>query len=305
MRNNYFLTKLISSIIVLFIVVSATFILLRTLPGGPFDSEKKLPPSIKANIEKKYKLDEPILNQYIFYMGNIIKLDLGPSYFYTGKSVNEIIAKSFPFSLKIGLISLSFTIFASLYLAIFLFQNKGGGWAKLNNLFLYASVGIPTFLLGAILIIIFSIKFQILPAALLEKPTSYILPVLTLSIPSISFLTKLMFESMNETEKSMFVRNARINNIDSKSLLKFYIIKNSLIPFTTAIVPIAAFMITGSFVIESIYSIPGMGRMFVFSIINRDYPLICGLTIVYTIILISLNMIIDFIYPFLDRRIKI
>ena len=305
MRNNYFLTKLISSIVVLFIVVSATFILLRTLPGGPFDSEKKLPPNIKANIERKYKLDEPILSQYISYIENIIKLDLGPSYFYTGKSVNEIIAKSFPFSFKIGLISLLFTIFTSLYLAIFLFKKKGGFWAKLINLFLYASVGIPTFLLGAVLIIIFSIKFQILPAALLEKPTSYILPVLTLSIPSISFLTKLMFESMNETENSMFARNARINNIDSKSLLNFYIIKNSLIPFTTAIGPIAAFMITGSFVIESIYSIPGMGRMFVFSIINRDYPLICGLTIVYTIILISLNMMIDFIYPFIDKRIKI
>ncbi len=305
MRNNYFLTKLISSVIVLFIVVSATFILLRTLPGGPFDSEKKLPPHIKANIEKKYKLNEPISNQYVSYMKNIIQLDFGPSYFYTGKSVNEIIAKSFPFSMKIGLISLLFTIFVSLYFAIFLFKNKGGFWTKFINLFLYASVGIPTFLLGAVLIIIFSVKFQILPAALLEKPTSYILPVLTLSIPSISFLTKLMFESMNDTENSMFVRNARINNIDSESLLYFYIIKNSLIPFTTAIGPIAAFMITGSFVIESIYSIPGMGRMFVLSIINRDYPLICGLTIVYTIILISLNMMIDFIYPLLDKRIKI
>ena len=293
MRSNYFLIKLVSAIIVLFIVISATFILLRTLPGGPFDSEKKLPPKVKANIEKKYKLDQPILSQYTSYVGNVIKLDLGPSYFYTGKSVNEV-----------GSISLLVTVCASLYLAIFLFQKKQAFVTKLISLFLYASVGIPTFLLGAILIILFSVKFPILPAALLETPASYILPVLTLSIPSISFLTKLMIESMDEAESSMYVRNARINNINPKSLLNFYIVKNSLVPFTTAIGPIAAFMITGSFVVESIYSIPGMGRMFVFSIINRDYPLICGLTIVYTIILISLNMIIDFTYPLLDKRIK-
>ena len=304
MRSNYFLIKLVSATLVLFIVISATFLLLRTLPGGPFDSEKKLPPKVKANIEKKYKLDQPILSQYTSYVGNIIKFDLGPSYFYTGKSVNEIIAKSFPFSLKVGSISLLVTVCASLYLAIFLFQRKQDFVTKLISLFLYASVGIPTFLLGAILIILFSVKFPILPAALLETPASYILPVLTLSIPSIAFLTKLMIESMDETESSMYVRNARINNINPKSLLNFYIVKNSLIPFTTAIGPIAAFMITGSFVVESIYSIPGMGRMFVFSIINRDYPLICGLTIVYTIILISLNMIIDFTYPLLDKRIK-
>lgn len=305
MRNNYFLTKAISSLLVLIIVMSSTFILLRTLPGGPFDTEKKLPPRIKANIEKKYKLNEPVQTQYINYMKNTIKFDLGPSYFYTGKTVNEIIAKSFPFSLKIGLLSLVFTIASSLGLAVFLFKRKNKFITKIINLFLYASVGIPMFLLGAILIIIFSVQLSILPAALLERPTSYILPILTLSIPSIAFLTKLMVESMAETDASMYVRNAKINNINKANILNHYIVKNSLVPFVTAIGPIAAFMITGSFVVESIYSIPGMGRMFVLSIINRDYPLICGLTLIYTIILITVNMLIDFIYPFLDKRIRI
>ena len=225
--------------------------------------------------------------------------------FYTGKTVNEIIAKSFPFSLKIGLLSLVFTIASSLGLAVFLFKRKNKFITKIINLFLYASVGIPMFLLGAILIIIFSVQLSILPAALLERPTSYILPILTLSIPSIAFLTKLMVESMAETDASMYVRNAKINNINKTNILNHYIVKNSLVPFVTAIGPIAAFMITGSFVVESIYSIPGMGRMFVLSIINRDYPLICGLTLIYTIILITVNMLIDFIYPFLDKRIRI
>ncbi|MEE2975047.1 MAG: ABC transporter permease [Thermodesulfobacteriota bacterium] len=305
MRNNYFLTKLISSFLVLLIVTSSTFVLLRTLPGGPFDSEKKLPPAIKENIEKKYQLDQPIQTQYLSYMKNILRFDLGPSYFYTGKTVNEIISKSFPFSLKIGSMSLIFTVIASLGLAVFLFRRENQLSSKIINLLLYASVGVPMFLLGAVLIIFFSVQLSLFPAALLEKPTSYILPVLTLSIPSIAFLTKLMVETMNETNSSMFVRNATINNIDPGIILNKYIVKNSLIPFITAIGPIAAFMITGSFVVESIYSIPGMGRMFVLSIINRDYPLICGLTLIYTMILISINMLIDFIYPFLDKRIKI
>ena len=173
---------------------------------------------------------------------------------------------------------------------------------KSIRIYILEALAVP---LGNILIIIFSVQLSILPAALLERPTSYILPILTLSIPSIAFLTKLMVESMAETDASMYVRNAKINNINKTNILNHYIVKNSLVPFVTAIGPIAAFMITGSFVVESIYSIPGMGRMFVLSIINRDYPLICGLTLIYTIILITVNMLIDFIYPFLDKRIRI
>tara|TARA_B110000438_G_scaffold303040_1_gene362823 strand:+ start:1623 stop:2537 length:915 start_codon:yes stop_codon:yes gene_type:complete len=302
--NNFFIKKLISSTIVVFIVVSATFLLLRVLPGGPFDSEKRLPEKVKANIEKKYKLNEPLINQYVYYVKTTSALDLGPSYFYPGKSVNEIIKKSFPYSLRIGVLSLIFTIFASVVLAKSIYRNKKSLKSKLITNFLYLSVGTPTFLIGALLIMLFSVKFKILPAALLESPLSYILPVITLSIPSISFLTKLMLESMNDIQNTMYYRNAKLNNVKSELILKYYIVRNSLVPFVTAIGPISAFMITGSFVVESIFSIPGMGKMFILSIINRDYPIICGMTIVYTIVLVTINMLIDFTYPLLDKRIK-
>jgi len=304
MMNNFFIKKLISSTIVVFIVVSATFLLLRVLPGGPFDSEKRLPEKVKANIEKKYKLNEPLINQYVYYVKTTSALDLGPSYFYPGKSVNEIIKKSFPYSLRIGVLSLIFTIFASVVLAKSIYRNKKSLKSKLITNFLYLSVGTPTFLIGALLIMLFSVKFKILPAALLESPLSYILPVITLSIPSISFLTKLMLESMNDIQNTMYYRNAKLNNVKSELILKYYIVRNSLVPFVTAIGPISAFMITGSFVVESIFSIPGMGKMFILSIINRDYPIICGMTIVYTIVLVTINMLIDFTYPLLDKRIK-
>ena len=304
MMNNFFIKKLISSTIVVFIVVSATFLLLRVLPGGPFDSEKRLPEKVKVNIEKKYKLNEPLINQYVYYIKTTSTLDLGPSYFYPGKSVNEIIKKSFPYSLRIGVLSLIFTIFSSVVLAKSIYRNKKSLKSKLITNFLYLSVGTPTFLIGAILIMLFSVKFKILPAALLESPLSYVLPVVTLSIPSISFLTKLMLESMNDIQNTMYYRNAKLNNVKSELILKYYIVRNSLVPFVTAIGPISAFMITGSFVVESIFSIPGMGKMFILSIINRDYPIICGMTIVYTIVLVTINMLIDFTYPLLDKRIK-
>jgi len=304
MMNNFFIKKLISSTIVVFIVVSATFLLLRVLPGGPFDSEKRLPEKVKVNIEKKYKLNEPLINQYVYYIKTTSTLDLGPSYFYPGKSVNEIIKKSFPYSLRIGVLSLIFTIFSSVVLAKSIYRNKKSLKSKLITNFLYLSVGTPNFLIGALLIMLFSVKFKILPAALLESPLSYVLPVVTLSIPSISFLTKLMLESMNDIQNTMYYRNAKLNNVKSELILKYYIVRNSLVPFVTAIGPISAFMITGSFVVESIFSIPGMGKMFILSIINRDYPIICGMTIVYTIVLVTINMLIDFTYPLLDKRIK-
>ena len=304
MKIRYFLTKIISSLLVIFIVISATFLLLRVLPGGPFDSEKRLPPKVKINIEKKYKLDQPLLKQYLHYMKSTSKLELGPSYFYPGKSVNEIIKKSLPYSLKVGILSLIFTIISSIFLAKYIYNNKNHFLAKFLTNSLYLAVGTPTFLIGALLIMFFSVNLRILPAALLETPLSYVLPVLTLSIPSISFLSKLMIESMNDVENTMYYRNAKLNNIKSEVVLKYYIIRNSLVPFITAIGPISAFMITGSFVVESIFSIPGMGKMFILSIINRDYPIVCGLTIVYTIVLISINMLIDFTYPLIDKRIK-
>ena len=304
MKISFILTKIISSILVILIVVSATFLLLRILPGGPFDTEKKLPPRVKNNIEKKYKLDQPLIKQYIYYIKSTASLDLGPSYFYPGKNVNDIIKKSFPYSLKIGLLALIFTIFISILVAKFIYNNKKSFFSKVIINFLYLSVGTPTFLIGALLIMIFSVQLQILPAALLESPLSYILPVITLSIPSIAFLSKLMLESMNDIEKTLYFRNAKLNNIKSNLILKYYIVRNSLVPFITAIGPISAFMITGSFVVESIFSIPGMGKMFILSIINRDYPIVCGLTIVYTVVLVTINMLIDLTYPIIDKRIK-
>ena len=303
MKANIYISKILSLIIVLFVIISITFFLLRLLPGGPFDSEKRLPPQIKENIEKKYKLDQPLLKQYLYYIKDTLSGNFGMSYSYPDKSVKEIISDSYLISIKIGLISITFTLITTVILSCYMFNNNSRLCNLVKNI-LYLFVGVPTFLIGAILIILFSIKLDLINFGIINKPSDYLLPILTLSLPSISYLSNLLTESMEETKTTMFARIARINKIGKKEYLYKYILLNSIVPLVTAIGPISAFMITGSFVVESIFAIPGTGKLFVFSIINRDYTLICGLTIFYSIILLLINSTIDLCYPLIDKRIK-
>ena len=303
MKANIYISKILSLIIVLFVIISITFFLLRLLPGGPFDSEKKLPPQIKENIEKKYKLDQPLLKQYLYYIKDTLSGNFGMSYSYPDKSVKEIISDSYLISIKIGLISITFTLITTVILSCYMFNNKSRLCNLVKNI-LYLFVGVPTFLIGAILIILFSIKLDLINFGIINKPSDYLLPILTLSLPSISYLSNLLTESMEETKTTMFARIARINKIGKKEYLYKYILLNSIVPLVTAIGPISAFMITGSFVVESIFAIPGTGKLFVFSIINRDYTLICGLTIFYSVVLLLINSTIDLCYPLIDKRIK-
>jgi len=303
MKANIYISKILSLIVVLFIIISLTFFLLRLLPGGPFDSEKRLPPQIKENIEKKYKLDQPLFKQYLFYVKDTLSGNFGMSYSYPDKSVKEIISDSYLISIKIGLIAITFTLAITVLLSCYMFNNNSK-LSKLVKNILYIFVGVPTFLIGAILIILFSIKLDLINFGILNEPSDYLLPILTLSLPSISYLSNLLTDSMEETKTTMFTRVARINKIGKREYLYKYILLNSIVPLVTAIGPISAFMITGSFVVESIFAIPGTGKLFVFSIINRDYTLICGLTIFYSIVLLLINTAIDLCYPLIDKRIK-
>lgn len=303
MKAKIYISKILSLIIVLFIIISTTFFLLRLLPGGPFDSEKRLPPQIKENIEKKYRLDQPLLKQYLYYVKDALSGNFGISYSYPDKSVKEIISDSYLISIKIGSMALIFTLITTVILSCYMFNNNSRLCNLVKNV-LYLFVGVPTFLIGAILIILFSIKLDLINFGIINKPSDYLLPILTLSLPSISYLSNLLTESMEETKKTMFARIARINKIGKKEYLYKYILLNSIVPLVTAIGPISAFMITGSFVVESIFAIPGTGKLFVFSIINRDYTLICGLTIFYSIVLLLINSTIDLCYPLIDKRIK-
>jgi oligopeptide transport system permease protein len=289
---------------VVFVVATFTFFLLRVLPGGPFDTEKKLPPQIQKNIEEKYRLNEPILKQYGIYLKNLVRGDFGPSYKYVDRSVNEIIKETLPVSVTLGIVALLITIGVGTALGILSSTRPRGFLDFLSFSLATALVSVPNFVVGAILIYLFSVKLGLFPAALWGRLEHLVLPGLTLAAGPTAYLTRLIRASMLETSQAPFVKTARAKGLGEVKVVVKHILRNALIPVVTVLGPITAYLVTGSFVVEHIFAIPGMGRFFVFAVSNRDYPLVMGITIVYTLILVLANLIVDICYTLLDPRIK-
>ena len=279
--------------------------MLRTLPGGPFDTEKKLPPLIKKNIEAKYRLDQPLWAQYIEYMKSLARGDFGPSYKYVDRSVNEIIRETLPISAQLGVISLALAVFLGTAAGIIAASKQGGVFDFASVSVSTALVSVPSFVVGAVLIYIFSIKLRWLPPALWGHPENFVLPALTLAAAPAAYLARLMRASMLDTSRSLFVRTARAKGLSRFVIITKHVLRNALIPVVTVLGPITAFLVTGSVVVEYIFAIPGIGRFFVLAVSNRDYPLVMGITIVYTIVLVLANLIVDICYARLDPRIKL
>jgi len=302
--GKFVLSRTLTGIFVIFAVATITFFLLRTLPGGPFDAEKKLPPQIKKNIEAKYHLDEPVWKQYISYLKNLASGDFGPSYKYIDRSVNEIIGETLPVSVELGLISLTIAVALGSAIGIASATKPGGAVDFASVSIATALVSVPSFVTGALLIYIFSVKLGWLPAALWGSPAQVVLPALTLAAGPAAYIARLIRASMLDTSKALFIRTARAKGLSDFRVITKHILRNALIPVVTVLGPITAFLVTGSFVVEHIFAIPGTGRFFVMAVSNRDYPLVMGITIVYTIILVLANLIVDILYVVLDPRIK-
>ena len=305
MTGKFLLARALTGIFVVFAVATITFFMLRTLPGGPFDTEKKLPPLIKKNIEAKYKLDQPLPAQYLEYMKSLARGDFGPSYKYVDRSVNEIIRETLPVSAQLGLISLALAVFLGSAAGIMAASKQGGVFDFASVSVSTALVSVPSFVVGAVLIYIFSIKLRWLPPALWGHPENFVLPALTLAAAPAAYLARLMRASMLDTSRALFVRTARAKGLGRFVITTKHVLRNALIPVVTVLGPITAFLVTGSFVVEYIFAIPGIGRFFVLAVSNRDYPLVMGITIVYTIVLVLANLVVDICYARLDPRIKL
>ena len=301
---KYILGRFFTGAFVVLVVASLTFFLLRFLPGGPFDTEKKLPPQILENIEKKYSLDEPLWKQYIIYINGLCRLDFGPSYKYIDRSSNEIIRETLPVSMELGLVALVISVSIGISIGTI-------SAARPRGLFDFAAVSVatslvsvPSFVVGAVMIYLFSVKLGLFPAALWGGFSHIVLPALTLAAGPAAYIARLTRASMLETSQALFVRTARAKGLTETRIVIKHILKNSLIPVVTVLGPISAYLITGSFVVEHIFAIPGMGRFFVFAVSNRDYPLVMGITIVYTLVLVIANILVDICYMILDPRIS-
>jgi len=296
--------RLITGGLVLFFVVTLTFFLIRFLPGGPFDAEKDLPPKIMENLENKYKFNEPLWKQYLIYIDNLVHGDFGPSYKYIDRSANEIIADTFPVSLQLGITALFISLFFGISLGIVSSLSPRSFSDYLTAVISISLVSVPNFVVGAILIYFFSVKLGWFPAALWGRPEHYILPSLTLAAGSTAYIARLVRSSMIEASRELYVRTAMAKGLSRVKIIYKHILRNALIPVVTVLGPIFAYLITGSFVVEHIFAIPGMGRFFVFAVSNRDYSVVLAITIVYTIILVLANLIVDILYTRLDPRIS-
>lgn len=301
-----FITKrILYSIPVLLIISTLTFFILYLVPGGPFDREKKLPPEIKANIESKYHLNLPLPEQYYEYMKGLIHGDLGPSYKYTGRTVNDIIADTFPVSIRLGLCSFGVALGFGLFFGILSAVYRNSWIDRLSLLGSSAGISLPTFLLGSVFIFIFSISFHLLPPALWEGWSYAILPSLTLGLGPASYIARLVRSSILETIRKDFVRTARASGIPEKRVMMKYILRNSITPLVTVSGPLIAGLVTGSFIVEYLFSIPGMGKYFVTAVTNRDYPLIMGVTLAYAVVIVGANIFVDLLYSIIDPRIQL
>ena len=302
--TKFILGRVLSGAFVVLIVATLTFFLLRLLPGGPFDTEKKVPPEIRKNIEEKYRLNEPLWKQYYIYIRDLAHGDFGPSYKYIDRAVGDIIKDTLPVSVKLGTVALLISIIIGTGIGIFSAARPRGVFDILSLSFATALVSVPSFVVGAALIYIFSVELDWFPAALWGRPDNYVLPAFTLAAGPTAYLARLTRASMLEVSQATFVRTAWAKGLGEFKVTLKHIFRNALIPIVTVLGPITAFLVTGSFVVEHIFSIPGMGRFFVFAVSNRDYPLVMGITIVYTVVLVIANLLVDICYVILDPRIK-
>lgn len=299
------LRRLLGLIPTLLMLITVAFFLMRVAPGGPFDSEKTLPPEIEANLNAKYHLDEPLLQQYFRYLGQVAVLDFGPSFQYKDWTVNELIAQGFPVSLTVGLAAmvLAFVLGTLLGVAAALRQNSGIDYSLMGVAML--GISIPNFVIAPILILLLAVYAGWLPAGGWDwSVASMVLPVITLSLPVTAYIARLTRGSMIEVLHSNFIRTARAKGLPESVVIRRHALRPALLPVISFLGPATAGMISGSVVIERIFSIPGLGSYFVQGALNRDYTLVMGVVIFYGVVILVLNFLVDLIYAWLDPRIR-
>ncbi|HBH12521.1 MAG: Binding-protein-dependent transport systems inner membrane component [Clostridiales bacterium 38_11] len=303
--KSYYLKRLVSLLITIVLITTLTFAMMHSIPGGPFTRERPVPEAILKALNEKYNLDDPILVQYFKYMKGLVTFDLGPSYSKIGTTVNELIIEGFPATAKIGGLAILLIVILGIPLGVIsaLKQNKGIDYFVM----FIATLGItvPNFVIATGIIYFFAGQLGWIPSFGLSTPASYIGPVIALAGYSLSFIARLTRSSMLEVLRQDYIRTARANGIGEFTVIAKHAIKNALIPVVTYLGPTIAAILTGSFVIEKIFAIPGIGRYFVESVTNRDYTTIMGITVFYALFYLIMILLVDITYSFLDPRIKL
>ena len=300
----YIVKRLLLAVLTVFLIITITFFVMKAIPGGPFLSEKAPSPAVTAMLEAKYGLDKPIMEQYVTYLRGVVTLDFGPSIKQRGREVMDLIREGFKVSAKLGGSAAALAIVIGLVLGSLaaVFHNK---WVdKLIMVTSTASVAMPSFVIATLLLYFFCIKFQLLPANG-QTAAGLVLPIIALSLYPMSYITRLTRSSMLDVLGQDYIRTANAKGVSPSRVLFKHALKNAVTPVITYAGPMIAYILTGSLVVERIFAVPGLGKYFVSSIINRDYPMVMGTTIFLACLMVIMTLISDILYKVFDPRVDL
>ena len=302
---SYFFKRVLFAIFTIFMVATITFFLMNIIPGGPFNAEKNLPEATLQALNEKYGLDQPLIVQYGNYILKLAQGDLGLSLKQKGFTVNQIIFSKFPVSAKIGGISILIAVGLGIPLGSTAALHRG---KKLDSFLVFlstAGIAVPGFVVCTVLMFFFGVKLGWLPTYGIYSPLHYIMPCMALAFYPMSYIARLMRASMLDVLSQDYIRTAKAKGVPNKLVLYKHALRNAVLPVVTYLGPLLAYTLTGSFIVEKIFTIPGLGGEFISSITDRDYPLIMGTTIFLATLVITMNVLVDIIYKFIDPRIKL
>lgn len=302
---SYFFKRILFAIFTIFMVATITFFLMNIIPGGPFNAEKNLPEATLQALNEKYGLDQPLIVQYGNYILKLAQGDLGLSLKQKGFTVNQIIFSKFPVSARIGGISILIAVGIGIPLGSTAALHKG---KKLDSFLVFlstAGIAVPSFVVCTVLMFFFGVKLGWLPTYGIYSPLHYIMPCMALAFYPMSYIARLMRASMLDVLSQDYIRTAKAKGVPNKLVLYKHALRNAVLPVVTYLGPLLAYTLTGSFIVEKIFTIPGLGGEFISSITDRDYPLIMGTTIFLATLVITMNVLVDIVYKFIDPRIKL
>ena len=303
--RRYIFRRVVSSLLTLFVVITLTFFMMHLIPGGPFTDEKAIPSFVIEKMNARYGLNDPLYVQYGRYLLNILRLDLGPSYRYEGLTVNELIAQNFPVSAAVGGVALALALAVGIPAGIVSALKRGKWPDRLAMILATLGVTVPSFVVAAVFVYVFAWRLGIVTVGFWEGASTAVLPAITLAGYPAAFISRLVRSGMLEVLGQDYIRTAYAKGLSERSVVYIHALKNAIIPVITYLGPLTAGILTGSFVVEQVFGVPGLGTFFVTSITNRDYTTIMGVTVFYSALLVAFNLLTDVLLAVIDPRIKL
>ncbi|PZN08971.1 MAG: peptide ABC transporter permease [Bacillota bacterium] len=301
----YAAQRLLVTLLTLWAIATLTFFMMHAVPGGPFDAEKDLPPAVRANLEARYHLDWPLWRQYLDYLRRLAIWDLGPSFTYPNRTVNDIVAEGFRVSAALGALAIATALVAGVGIGVLAALRHGNWPDRLAMLGATLGVSVPNFILSGLLIYVFAYRLRWLPAGLWGKPAQAVMPTLALAALPTAVIARLVRANMLEVLRQDFITVCHAKGLAPGRVVFVHALRNAILPVVTYLGPLAAGVLTGSFVVEQVFAIPGLGKYFVQSVTNRDYTVIMGVTMFYSVLLVVANVLVDLAYRAVDPRIRL